>query len=684
MYGQTGRQVSSYSDSKLLDDRVLEDAHPVPSFQWSQAQRRCTDIPCLIVFFAFLVGLWTISAQAREVGNLAKLTHGFDWAGNICGVDEAVVNKSMLFWCSSVDDGSVTLTGICVEECPRGSTTSSMCPGKPEPFEQDYRLAEGRTEVLIGLTRNLTAQPDYPSTGAFGYCFPKEDIALLQRVLGDTHVSTIAEQLVLAGHGAVESWRFLVMVAIASVAIGYLFLFVLWSCFDKLLYALVLAAHLLLLAATAALLYGGFHLDHNFFVNYMEPWGARCCAWGCAAVSLTAWILYMILCCYSREALAVTVESVQATCEVLTHIPTILLQPLIHSLVVMGTLLSLIYGFAWLLSAGKVVPDGEPLIQGGFQISGVHRTLVFTPAQWGFLAYWGFGFVWILETVNALGQFAISHAVVRFAVFDEVECCPMLHGYWNGLTRHLGTLAYGGFIIGCLKILAAVISFIVRQAQAQGDAEGAVVQCICCCCLQLALCLEQVLAMVNDLVYTDVALRSTSYSTAASNVVQIAKTNPLTYASIKGSATSVRFLGVTVIGGIGTFLSYQTLASTALHQDLQDIFEGVSSMLATSSILGTTAAAGLICFYTAIAFMMVFYQTTYSLMYCTLIGALSFGQAPETAPRLTRKWTICSDASEPYDEEGAESFSERQDSTPFDDVHERGKAERSFLWSLGT
>ncbi|CAK9023894.1 Glutathione S-transferase Mu 2 [Durusdinium trenchii] len=133
------------------------------------------------------------------------------------------------------------------------------------------------------------------------------------------------------------------------------------------------------------------------------------------------------------------------------------------------------------------------------------------------------------------------------------------------------------------------------------------------------MCIERVLSMVNDLVYTDVALHSCGYIEAADNVVRVAASNPLTYAAIKASAITMRVVGVSIIGGCGTFLSYQALSSTELHRQLDLVFQDASTMLVTSNILGTTIAAGLICFYVGLAFMMVFYQTTYSLMYCMLL-----------------------------------------------------------------
>lgn len=198
----------------------------------------------------------------------------------------------------------------------------------------------------------------------------------------------------------------------------------------------------------------------------------------------------------------------------------------------------------------------------------------------------------------------------------------MLHGYFVGLVYHFGTLAFGGFIIGCLKIIAAFFSVFARRLQDEVGIQGAVARILCCCCLWFSLCIERILTMVNDLVYTDVALQGTSYVEAAENVVQIAGSNPATYALITGSATAVRVLGVTTITCLGTFMSYQLLSSTSMHQEIDVVFEGASSMMTTSNIMGTTIAAAAICLYIAMAFMMVFYQTTYTLMYCMMIGAV--------------------------------------------------------------
>ncbi|CAJ1334896.1 unnamed protein product [Effrenium voratum] len=374
-------------------------------------------------------------------------------------------------------------------------------------------------QVIIGMRRNITAKPSYPS--AFGYCFPKEDVVLLQKVLERTHVSSFTKQVILAGQGAFESWRFLVLVAASCIVIGYGFLFVVWYSFEKMVYGLMVGTHLLLLACCAAFLLASFDPQYNIYMTYFAPEASRIMAWASAGVAFFFWVLFALLCWQGRDALAVTVDSITATCQVIAEMPSMLLQPLLHSVVVVLALIFLVYGFAWILSTGKVVPEGAPLEQGGVQIAGIHRSLQFTQLQWACLAYWIFGVVWIFELLNALGQFAISHAVVSSTVHRDLESYPMLSGYYTGLCFHLGTIALGAFVIGCLKLLAACMSFILNQTRNEHGVQGAVAQVLCCCCVCTVLCIERVLSMVNDLVYTDVALRSCGYLDAADNVVRV-------------------------------------------------------------------------------------------------------------------------------------------------------------------
>jgi len=586
-------------------------------------RRQCTDLYCVGALAAFVYGLWVIHCFSRERGDLAKLTRGYDWKGDICGVDAAVKDTPLLFWCApgSASPGSLNLLdAVCLKTCPSGPGTSSWCPGEARRYGRTEDEASNKKEIVVGTVRNLTVRPDYATVEAFGYCFPREDVYLLNRIMQETHISSLTKQVFLACHGAVESWHFLICVAIVSTCVGYAFLGILWSCYSTVIYGTFAICHLCLLTCSGALTYSSFHDEHSFFANYFEPQTARIWTWSCASIAWAVWLLFAAFCCCNRDAIRMAIDSVRQTCEVITQIPSLLLQPFFHSAVVLVCMLSMLYGFALLLSVGEVVPDLVPVQEGGLQVQGLQRSIRFTGWQWVCIAYWVFGQVWVFETLHALGQFAISHAVVIFACFDVVEKFPMLHGYAAGICFHLGSLALGGFIVGSLKFVVIVLSFVVKQAGDETGGSNLVARAACCCCITCVACIERVLSMVNNLIYTDIALRAVGYADAAGNVVRTAAINPGAYVALKGSAAAVRVLGIGTIAGLGTFMSYQVLSSTPLHESLDVVFPSASSMLVTSNVMGTTMAAGAICFFIGKAFMTVFCQTTHTLMYCKLLG----------------------------------------------------------------
>ncbi|XP_046448873.1 choline transporter-like protein 2 isoform X1 [Daphnia pulex] len=87
--------------------------------------RSCTDIFCLIIFIAFLVGWGIIGFYGFTLGDPQRLLHPTDSNGKICGVDETVKDKPNLFYfdLTRCADPSIFITGcptpqVCVKSCP--------------------------------------------------------------------------------------------------------------------------------------------------------------------------------------------------------------------------------------------------------------------------------------------------------------------------------------------------------------------------------------------------------------------------------------------------------------------------------------------------------------------------------------------------------------------------------------
>merc|ERR1712187_393826 len=130
--------------------------------------------------------------------------------------------------------------------------------------------------------------------------------------------------------------------------------------------------------------------------------------------------------------------------------------------------------------------------------------------------------------------------------------------------------------------------------------------------------MREILEMTNEMAYVDTMIRGTGYIKACSNVFHMLALHPETVAIVRSMTKAVRFLGTVLIGGSGTYVSHLILTSR-LHNNPLDSLQHSSpesSVLYSSSILGTTIASALICFGVAASFMISFDQIMDTLAYC--------------------------------------------------------------------
>ncbi|XP_055621858.1 choline transporter-like 2 isoform X3 [Toxorhynchites rutilus septentrionalis] len=106
-----------------------------PDFKGPLSKRSCTDIPCLLLFVAFLVGWGAVAYYALRNGDLDRLLVPTDSNGLKCGVDSEVLKEPYLVFfditeCAKYD---VPLYG-----CKTPQVCVSECPNENFRFEQQY------------------------------------------------------------------------------------------------------------------------------------------------------------------------------------------------------------------------------------------------------------------------------------------------------------------------------------------------------------------------------------------------------------------------------------------------------------------------------------------------------------------------------------------------------------------
>lgn len=604
--------------------------------------RAFTDVFCLLVFLAFLGGMGYIYEYSQVHGNIKKITHGFDWAGRICGVDydndpeqgNATVLGEYLFWCANANGELTQPDGICVPYCPtgrEGETTS--CPDNLIPFVEDMKTdADGNSEQTVGFTRKFVQRQTYP-TDPMGtaYCLPvgTDDKAkkIFEEILDKSPWGGSAHK-VLSFFTSIENKRYMLLgVAIAAVVTGYSFLLLMKIVIEPFVYGLIAGVWIMLFGATVYFGYTsvGENPDNPFYYFTEQDDVAKKYDLIACGVMVLLTGLYTFVVFNSSEAIQVTVQSVQEATEVLWAMPTLLLQPLVQVLLHLFNLIVVGYGLLWVVSIGSVQTNVSfnPYNPASFamtkEISGLNRSFSWTQEQYYMIFYFLFGLVWIKEIITAWGSFAISHAVVVYKWTEESQYLPLSRGYKNGLLYHLGSLAFGAFIIGVLKVLTAILSYLAKQFKSDSQdpvnmASKALLYC-CTCCLG---CFTKIMELVNEMVYVEIAISGRSYCGASSKVWKRMLTNSIVFATISGITNVVKVLGVVLVGGGGTYVTYLILSDSTVSSTAREYSPAVANALESEDAFGATVAAGIIWISIATVFMQVFDRAADSLCYFIL------------------------------------------------------------------
>lgn len=135
------------------------------------APRRCTDPICLLFFWAFCGGLIYIINYAYEVGDVRRLSHGFNYKGRLCGVDPGYEDRPLLYFCPSgmaipgtdppVPSSLDLIHPICVSECPVSAAQSFLCYGGAQVVTAEPDNAEG--DYTETITYDFVRTDAYPS-----------------------------------------------------------------------------------------------------------------------------------------------------------------------------------------------------------------------------------------------------------------------------------------------------------------------------------------------------------------------------------------------------------------------------------------------------------------------------------------------------------------------------------------
>jgi len=423
------------------------------------------------------------------------------------------------------------------------------------------------------------------------------------------------------------AWTSLLVAALLAVALGYAYLFVLSIFPGTLVWVTLALAVVLPSAAGGIMLWGWWAQDQEdaFLAEYDKYHMARAMqlpstgddTWDLAiGISLsTGGLLVVATACCLMKSIKLAIGSVEAACDCLLEMPSLLLLPLI-AVVSKACLLGFLgYGLALLISCGEVSRFDHLDIT---EFRGVTRTFVYEKVEVAYLSFSALAAVWILEIASALEHFLVAYCAQEW-FFREyrnrrkaVPCCLLIKGACLGLTFHLGTFALGALVIPPFRGFRSFLALIYKRVNEKQDDDedlNSVTDCLLSCCFCCMGCWEGCIKFMSKDAYAIVAVESLSLFPAAHKAFDVVSYQLAAVGSPGRAIWIFQCWGLACITGLGVY-------STWLLIHTVDVFRDPKSWYFVQSPEPVVAVAGVICFVVATTFMAVHKNTADTILFC--------------------------------------------------------------------
>ncbi|XP_038057482.1 choline transporter-like protein 1 isoform X1 [Patiria miniata] len=514
--------------------------------------RSCRDVICLFLFLAFWVGMGYIAVVSIMDGQPERIIFGADSYGNVCGKNNGLipgVNLSgqnlidrpyvFTFNPESIINPATPTKMLCVSECPDvalliKNDITELAENR-SIFLCDYNLEP--SDYAAAQQGHLAACPGTPldaSTAIFNRCIPSSAIGIASSLLD-------SDWLKRAVADVENSWREILYLCLISFGLAIVVLILLRFFAGVLIWTMVFVFMIGSSGGTGYLWYRWWQeksildaLPANAPKDNQEHTVKTMLAYAGIASGVTV-ILHLVL-LVMRKRIALVVALFKEAGKAVADIPFLLLQP-VWTILAMAVLCAY-WGFVYLylVTAGKPELDNET----GFV---TYKSNELGPYMWW---YHLFGLLWGSQFLVACQQCAIAGAVAAwFFARDKSRLnWPILKSIQRIIRYHLGSLAFGSFIIALVMLARIILGYIQnRLKHSQSDIVAYILKCLQCCLWLF----EKVLRFINRNAYIEIAIYGYSFCKAARKAFTLIVSNALRVAAINSVGDFVLLLGKAVV-----------------------------------------------------------------------------------------------------------------------------------------
>lgn len=618
----------------------------------SPKKRTCTDLLCLILFGLFWLGFIAIAGIAFLVGDPLRLVYGTDSFGNVCGrknyqSDHAVsysgldlTNQKYVFFM----DAANLKKGlkICVSSCPTETmrnlaelslyyqkTGTSLC-------RYDYNFSQPRSNddfnrINADSSKGLGPCPVFPvlpSRKILNRCIPSNIVGLVKNLSGGLYEYFNSfdtfKQIV---QDIVVSWREIFIMSLASLLITLVVVFLIHFMANFVAWILLIIVSISMITLSAVLWYAYFDLKYNLNWGSLsqvtsiatESWRNEKAFLIMAIICTIVTIIICLICLVMRKRVKLVVALFHESAHCIRAMPGLLFQPFWTTIILAAFILFWIAVVVAMATANYGDKLNQPLSfparraftsmsRDSDASSGLPGDLMYGQSDvttlttikhdrpsWVRYMWWYalIAFLWNCEFILGCQQLVISGAVSSWYFCRDRSNlpCPVGRSIRRLFCYHMGTVAFGSFLITLLQIPRIILAYITEKLKSYEDNQ--IVKGILYCCSCCLWCLENFLQYLNRNAYAVTAYKGTAYCSSAKTAFSMIASNALRVATINSVGDFILFLGkcaVTAITAIIATLLLKVRFPRSTEQ--QFLISNSSDLLAfdTTSTTTTTPA----------------------------------------------------------------------------------------------
>ena len=172
-----------------------------------------------------------------------------------------------------------------------------------------------------------------------------------------------------------------------------------------------------------------------------------------------------------------------------------------------------------------------------FQHYGLPKYTIYLQIYMVIALYWVTNFIIALGEMTLAGAYASYYWARRKP--KDIPMFPVVAALWRPLRFHIGSLAFGSFIIAVIQIIRTLLEYVEEKVEAQSNP---ITRFIFCCCKCFFWCLEKFMRFINRNAYIEIAVYGYNFCAAAKSAFFLLMRNILRVTVLNSITSFILFL----------------------------------------------------------------------------------------------------------------------------------------------